>query len=73
MAFQCGNCDSYEVTTTDQVTIFQYGVDGDAVMLSATVPVRHCTQCDFEWVDWVGMEAKDRAVAEYIASDGRPR
>ena len=46
-----------------------YGLAGpDQVQIEVTGPVMTCTSCDFEFTDYRGEEAADKAVSAFLAS-----
>lgn len=70
----CAQCGAAGVTTTMEVDRFPYGVDGpDQVMLEATVPVRKCDKCGFDYTDDEGGDARDAAVKVHLATVGQKR
>lgn len=68
----CAQCGAAGVTTTIEQQTFPYGVDGPGqVMLAATVPVRHCAVCGFDYTDFEGEDARDAAVTAHLAAQKR--
>lgn len=63
-SINCPNCGSVNVATNYEQQQFLYGKE--AVSLHATVAVRSCTNCHFEFTDWEAEEARDKAIREYL-------
>lgn len=59
-------CTPGSVTETLEVEKFYYG-HPKSVLLEAIVPVFTCKECDFSWTEMAGEEAREKAVAEYLA------
>ncbi len=60
---QCGEC---EISTSIQQDKFVYGSGDSAVELSVDLPVRHCSACDFQFVDSEGEEIQQAAVCQHL-------
>lgn len=61
----CGMCGGSRITTAIHRHTFTYGIGGDAVDLTADVPVRRCGDCGFEFLDDEGQRLKDEAVRRH--------
>jgi len=55
-----------KVLERNEVDHFQYGVDGDSVMLSADVIVQYCDTCKEEWTDWRSEDTRQEAVETHL-------
>jgi hypothetical protein len=64
---KCLSCDA-ETTETMEAQNFQYGCGFEAVELTALVPLIRCIECGFEFTDFRGEEARDKAVFDYLKS-----
>ena len=60
---RCGGVVSTQVLDHE----FQYGVE-NPVMLKATIPVRTCAACEFDYIDHEAMDIKDEVVKKYRES-----
>lgn len=65
---RCASCGELGVETRMTEDRFRYGVGADAPWLSATVPVRSCPKCKFEWTDWEAEDIREAVVQEYKRS-----
>ena len=54
------------IRTKLQTQHFTYGAGDDAVLLKASVPVRFCCSCGFEYTDAAGEDAREDAVQNYL-------
>jgi putative zinc finger/helix-turn-helix YgiT family protein len=62
----CPECESTSIETRIQAETFLYGVEPESVQISATVPVRNCRRCGFEWFDHLAEVAKHEAVCRHL-------
>ena len=62
----CCMCGSSNVETENKEHTFPYGVGKAQVELSATVPVRVCKSCGFQFMDSLGGEACHDAVCKHL-------
>jgi len=65
-ALICGMCGSSNVETESKEHAFPYGVGKAQVELSASVPVRVCRSCGFQFMDYLGEEACHYAVCRHL-------
>jgi len=63
---ECPNCGGREITTTREVERFKFGKGADAVELAATIPVRRCVSCGFEYTDSEAEDAHHEAVCRHL-------
>ena len=63
----CPLCDSSSVETFQHFHEFKYGSDDSAVTLRVeSLPVRHCTACDLEFIDHEGERLQHEAVCRHL-------
>ena len=62
----CVMCGKATATTSWVQHTFKYGAGESAVELSATVPVRSCADCEFEWLDEVGERLQHEAICRHF-------
>jgi putative zinc finger/helix-turn-helix YgiT family protein len=62
----CPECGSGPVKSLPHVQTFPYGQGSDFVELSATVPLRVCTQCGFEYLDDAAELLRHEAVCRHL-------
>ena len=62
----CVQCGAPGVTTILHLDSFGYGLGADVATLHATIPVRCCRACGFEFVDDEGMLIRHEAVCEHL-------
>lgn len=66
-ATTCPDCgEPSSVTFTREEEYFFYGVSPHTIKLTAVVDKGRCAACLFEFTDWRGEEARDRAVQDYL-------
>lgn len=64
---KCPSCDCTKVTTTWIDHEFQYGTDGDHVMLECIVPQRTCSLCGEMWLDYAAEEVMDTVIRVHLS------
>jgi len=62
----CPDCGAAQVSIRQEKQDFIYGVGPDAITLTATVPVRHCGACGFEFTDCEAEQARQQAVCQHL-------
>ena len=62
----CPLCEAPGVTTVLHQDSFDYGLRGGEVTLHATIPVRCCGACEFEYVDDEGQMILHEAVCKHL-------
>lgn len=65
-ALACPDCGAARVSTSRVQQDFAYGAGPDAVTLTATVPVRHCDACGFQFTDREAEEVRHEAVCLHL-------
>lgn len=65
---ECGDCGSRDVATAMLPDIVKYGFGADSGSITVAVPVRHCNECDTEWLDGEGVAAKAQALKDHLLS-----
>ena len=60
---QCGEC---AISTSIHQDRFVYGSGESAVELSVDLPVRHCSDCDFQFVDSEGEDIQQAAICQHL-------
>lgn len=60
----CIYCKSTNVVERTETETFLYGAP-ESVPIQCTVIVLRCNECDEEWTDYRGDEARDAAVEKY--------
>lgn len=65
-ALACPDCGALRVSTRREQQDFIYGAGPDAVALTATVPVRHCGACGFQFTDREAEEARHEAICLHL-------
>jgi putative zinc finger/helix-turn-helix YgiT family protein len=63
---ECPSCGGTRITTTMETEHFAYGKAPDVVELSATIPVRHCEDCGFQFTDAEAEDAHHDAVCRHL-------
>jgi hypothetical protein len=58
----CPECYCCIIKNKEYVWTFNYRYGENAVLLSATVPMRVCNNCNFEWFDKEAFRLRDKAV-----------
>lgn len=67
MRFECISCGSSEIQTRSENVYFPYRKsNSEMVELRAEVPVRKCTECEFEYTDSDADDARHTAVCNYL-------
>ena len=64
--YECPNCGGKEITTTKETERFKFAKGADAVELTATIPVRRCVSCGFQYTDSEAEEAHHEAVCRHL-------
>ena len=64
--YTCPQCGDAAVTTSTYHHTFTYGSGESAVELSAHLPARHCSTCDFMFLDDEAERLKHNAVCEHL-------
>ena len=64
--YTCPQCGEREISTSVQQDKFVYGSGESAVELSVDLPVRHCSDCDFQFVDSEGEDIQQAAVCQHL-------
>jgi putative zinc finger/helix-turn-helix YgiT family protein len=62
----CPNCGSMDVATTWIDDNFPYGAGSNQVQLTARVPLRSCSKCEFEYFDDEAENARHEAVCRHL-------
>ena len=62
----CPQCGAASVTTLWRHDTFNYGSGDSAVVLHVDLPVRHCSACDFEFLDHEGERLRHEAVCRHL-------
>ncbi len=62
----CPACASSQITSSNKEHEFEYGVGKDAIMLTATIPIRHCLSCGFDFTDDVAEEIEHTVVCGHL-------
>ena len=62
----CPLCDGEPIVTIQRIDTFDYGSGASAVTLKVDLPVRCCTECDFEFVDHKGERLRHEAVCRHL-------
>ena len=62
----CPQCGAESVTTFWHHDTFNYGSGDAAVTLHVDLPVRHCSACDFEFLDDEGHMLRHEAVCRHL-------
>jgi DNA-binding transcriptional regulator YiaG len=62
----CEHCGGGPVTTSLETGQFSYGAGADGVVLSATVPVTRCAECDEAFTGEEGEILRHEAVCEHL-------
>ena len=62
----CPLCDGKPIVTIQRTDTFNYGSRASAVTLKVDMPVRRCTECDFEFVDHEGELLRHEAVCRHL-------
>ena len=66
----CPDCGArHAVRTKLEDQHFRYGREDDAPLLTASVPVRFCCACGFEYTDAAGEDARERAVEAHLKGE----
>ena len=66
LAEYCPLCEAPGVTTILHQDSFDYRLRGGKVTLHATIPVRCCGACEFEYIDDEGAQIKHAAVCKHL-------
>jgi len=64
--FVCGECGGKKIETVQEIYKFPYGVGTDAVELSCKVPVRHCVNCGFNFIDGEAEDLCHEEICKYL-------
>lgn len=65
-SYICAQCGAGGISTTRHGHEFVYGSGDSAVGLKVEIPIRHCTACDFHFMDSEAEEIKHRAVCRHF-------
>jgi putative zinc finger/helix-turn-helix YgiT family protein len=65
-AVECSMCGRRNVCTRIEREQFTYGEGSEAIELTAEVPVRHCSDCGFEFTDEVSEDKRHEAVCRHL-------
>lgn len=68
MNLECPECGSENVQTTIESEQLRYG---RTEVVECETPVRHCNDCQFNWLDHEGMKVQDDAVKKYLKNKGQ--
>ena len=63
---RCASCGASSVGTEMVVEEFAYGTGEDSVPLRATVPMRTCRECGFQFTDHHAEDARHDAVCRHL-------
>ena len=63
---RCASCGASSVGTEMVVEEFAYGTGEDSVQLRATVPMRTCRECGFQFTDHHAEDARHDAVCRHL-------
>ena len=63
---RCASCGASSVGTEMVLEEFAYGTGEDSVQLSATVPLRTCRDCGFQFTDHHAEDARHDAVCRHL-------
>jgi DNA-binding transcriptional regulator YiaG len=63
---RCASCGASSVGTEMVVEEFAYGTGEDSVQLRATVPMRTCRECGFQFTDQHAEDARHDAVCRHL-------
>jgi DNA-binding transcriptional regulator YiaG len=63
---RCASCGASSVGTEMVVEEFAYGIGEDSVQLRATVPMRTCRECGFQFTDHHAEDARHDAVCRHL-------
>lgn len=62
----CGRCESKEIETTFEDYAFEYGAGENQIELTASVPVRKCQACGYQFLDEEADDIQHDAVCNYL-------
>lgn len=62
----CAQCGAEAVKTVEHPHTFRYGSGKSAADLTVTLPVRHCTACDFQFLDEESERIELEAICEHL-------
>ena len=62
----CPLCDGKSIETFQHTDTFNYGSGDSAATLQVDLPVRRCTSCEFEFVDYEGERLRHEAVCRHL-------
>ena len=65
-AFACPQCGEGAISTSKQRDKFVYGTGDSEVELIVDLPVRHCNDCDFHYIDFEAEDIKHEAVCRHL-------
>ncbi len=63
---ECPECGELAVSTKLTTHTFDYGHGKEAVQITATLPLRVCGHCEFEYYDKEGQDARHEAVCRHL-------
>lgn len=62
----CPQCGHDQVSTTNQDYKYVYGTGESAVTLPVEIPVRSCSECEFQFTDWEAEEIMHNALCAHF-------
>ena len=62
----CPLCDGMEVNTSFETHKFDYGSGDNSAKLTATIPIRQCVPCEYEFIDYIGEEILHDTVCNHL-------
>ena len=65
-AYTCPQCGESGISTSIHQDKFIYGTGESAAEIIVDLPVRHCSACDFQFIDSEAEEIKHEAVCEHL-------
>ncbi|HYT89812.1 MAG TPA: hypothetical protein VEL76_13975, partial [Gemmataceae bacterium] len=66
VALRCPVCGAEDVQSSALEDIFTYGVAENAVQLTATVPLRTCAKCGYQYTDHEAEDLRHEAVCRHL-------
>ena len=66
MKYTCPQCGDRAISTSIEQDKFVYGSGKSAVELSVDLPVRHCSACDFQFLDSECEDIQQAAVCQHL-------
>lgn len=62
----CGRCESKKIETTFEDYAFEYGTGKKQIELTASVPVRKCQACGYQFLDEAADDIQHEAVCKHL-------